>query len=88
MREGRDAWSELTRFPLEFFFVRSATLAARFFLVVGAIATASCHHGVTNVTPAASVTVAPTTISLLVGDTLTFTASESDVNGILLRDSP
>jgi alpha-tubulin suppressor-like RCC1 family protein/uncharacterized protein YjdB len=84
MRAGSGAWEELTRFPLEFSFVRSATLAARCLLIFGAIATASCHKSVTSVTPAASVFVSPTTTSLLVGDTLTFKASETDASGIIL----
>jgi alpha-tubulin suppressor-like RCC1 family protein len=83
-RAGHDAWEHPTRFPLEFFFVRSATLAARCFLLVGAIVAASCHHDVTKVTPVASVYVTPTNISLLVGDTVTVTASESDANGLVL----
>jgi len=83
-REGFDAWEYLTRFPLEFFFVRFATLAARSFLIIGAVVTASCHHDLTNTTPVASVFLVPTNISLLVGDTVTITASESDINGIVL----
>lgn len=83
-REGHDAWKHLTRFPLEFFFVRFATFAARCFLIVGAVVAASCHHDLTNSAPVASVYVTPTNISLLVGDTITLTASESDANGLVV----
>lgn len=83
-REGDDAWEHLTKFPLEFYFVRFATRAARSLLIVGAMVGASCHHDVTNVSPVASIFLTPTNVSLLVGDTLTIAASFSDLNGLVL----
>jgi alpha-tubulin suppressor-like RCC1 family protein len=83
-REVNDAWKYLTRVPLEFFFVRFATISARCVLIVGAVLTASCHHDLTNTSDVASVFLAPTNVSLLVGDTLTIVASEEDINGIVL----
>ena len=75
----------MTKFPLEFFFVRFATLAARSLVIVGAIAAASCHHDVTNVSSeVASIFLAPTNISLLVGDTVTIVPSYEDKNGLVL----
>jgi len=64
--------------------VRFATSAARCLLIVGAIVSASCHKDVTATSSVASVFVTPTNISLLVGDTITIVASESDINGIVL----
>ncbi len=62
--------------------MRFATAAARCLLIVGAIITASCHREVTATSSVATVFVTPTNISLLVGDTITLTATESDINGI------
>ncbi|HEV8410345.1 MAG TPA: Ig-like domain-containing protein [Gemmatimonadaceae bacterium] len=67
---------------LEFFFVRFATSAARCLLIVGAVISASCHKDVTATSSVTSVSVTPTNISLLVGDTITLKASESDINGL------
>lgn len=85
LREVNDAREHLTKFPLEFFFVRFATLAARSFVIVGAILAASCHHDVTNASSnVASIFLTPTNISLLVGDTVTIVPSYEDKNGIVL----
>ena len=78
----------LTRFPLEFFFVRFANSAARSFLLAGAVLIAACHKDVTSASNVASVFLTPTNISLLVGDTVTITASESDINGLALTGKP
>ncbi len=83
-RDRNDAWDHLTRFPLEFSFVRFATSAARSLLIVGAVLAASCHKDITAISKVASVFLQPTNVSLLVGDTLTIVASESDINGIIL----
>ena len=45
---------------------------------------AACHKDLAGTSDVASVFVTPTNISLLVGDTVTITASESDANGIVL----
>jgi alpha-tubulin suppressor-like RCC1 family protein/uncharacterized protein YjdB len=84
-REVNDAWEHLTKFPLEFFFVRFATLAARSFVIVGAIVAASCHHDVTNVSSnVVSIFLTPTNRSLLVGDTVTIVPSYEDKNGLVI----
>ncbi|MFI5231028.1 MAG: Ig-like domain-containing protein [Gemmatimonadales bacterium] len=64
--------------------MRSAPLAARCFLIAGAVFAASCHHDATAITQVASISLSPTNVSLLVGDTLTIAASESDAHGIVL----
>lgn len=64
--------------------MRSATFAARFFLIAGAIITASCRHDATAISQVASISLSPTNVSLLVGDTITIAASESDASGIVL----
>jgi alpha-tubulin suppressor-like RCC1 family protein len=64
--------------------VRSANTAARCLLIVAAVAAASCHHDLTGVSAVASELVAPTVVSLLVGDTITITHSEEDASGIVL----
>lgn len=64
--------------------MRSATFAARFFLIAGAIIAASCHHDTTAISQVASISLSPTNVSLLVGDTITIAASESDASGIVL----
>jgi alpha-tubulin suppressor-like RCC1 family protein len=64
--------------------VRFATFAARCVLIAGAVFAAACHKDLTGTSDVASVFVTPTNISLLVGDTVTITASESDANGIVL----
>lgn len=81
---GHGAGEYLTRFPLEFFFVRFATFAARSILIAGAVFAAACHKDLTSTSDVASVFVTPTNISLLVGDTVTIVASESDANGLVL----
>ncbi len=63
--------------------MRFATSAARCLLIVGAVfIAASCKREVTASSSVATVFVTPTNISLLVGDTITVTATESDINGI------
>ncbi len=64
--------------------MRSANTAARFVLIVCAIIAASCHHDLTSVGSVATVSVSPNTVSLLVGDTITITPSEQDVNGLII----
>jgi alpha-tubulin suppressor-like RCC1 family protein len=64
--------------------VRFASSAARCLLIVGAIVSASCHKDLTATSSVASVFVTPTNISLLIGDTITIVASESDINGIIV----
>ena len=73
---------------LEFYFVRFANSAARSLLLAGAVLIAACHKDVTNTVNVASVFLSPTNISLLVGDTVTIAASESDINGIVLAPQP
>ena len=64
--------------------MRSATFAARCFLLAGAVFAASCHRDVTEISRVTSISLSPTNASLLVGDTLTISASESDLNGLVL----
>ena len=64
--------------------MRSATFAARCFLLAGAVFAAACHRDVTAISRVASISLSPTNVSLLVGDTLTIKSSESDLNGIVL----
>ena len=68
--------------------MRSATIAARCALIVGAVLAASCHKDVTNASAVASIFMAPSNVSLLVGDTLTIVASEEDVNGLVITGAP
>lgn len=83
-REDSDAWKHLTRFPLEFCFVRSANFARRCALIVGAVLAASCHHDVTSGSTVAQVFLTPSNVSLLVGDTVTIVASFEDATGVIL----
>ena len=63
--------------------MRPAT-SVRCFLIAGAILAAACHKDQSPFHNVASITLIPTNVSLLVGDTLTITATEADTNGILL----
>jgi alpha-tubulin suppressor-like RCC1 family protein len=68
----------------EFSFVRSASAAARCFLIAGAVFAASCHHDATAISQVVSISLSTTNVVLLVGDTTTITASASDASGIIL----
>ncbi len=64
--------------------MRSANSIARRLLVLGAFVVASCHKDVTTVSNVSLISVVPSTVSLLVGDTLTVKASASDATGLAL----
>ncbi len=67
--------------------MRLANSAARSFLIIGAVIGAACHHDLTNNSSVATVSIAPNNFSLLVGDTVTLIATESDANGLVVSNT-